>query len=254
MIEVFRGTTRLEAWAAATRFLLAQPGRSALNVILDIAKPSAGASRDREIAKELDRQYRKVEQLPMHAVADTIFPAWEYQRHGLKGVLQLYPEEYDLMKTGHPGWGTYAERMIRRRRVDGTVMSPLRNLIEKMRRELKGESGSTFRARYEINLVDVEYDLPLYDTVRDDARRRGMPCLSHLSFKLIDKHVHLCALYRNHDYRYKVPGNLLGLARLQACIAKEAGASVGSLAVVSTLGFIDPQGGISGFRDFVKGL
>jgi hypothetical protein len=254
MIEVFRARTRLGAWAAATKFLLAQPRRSALNVILDIAKPTATSSQDRELAKELDRQHRAAEQPPMHSVADTIFPGWEYQRHGLKGVLELYPEEYDLMKPGHPGWGTYAERMIRRRRVDGTIMSPLGSLIEKMRREVKGESGSTFRARYEINLIDAEYDLPLYDTVRDDARRRGIPCLSHLSFKLIDKNVHLCALYRNHDYRYKVPGNLLGLARLQACIAKEAGASVGSLAVVSTLGYIESRRGMSEFRDFVKDL
>lgn len=254
MIEVFRATTRLSAWAGATKFLLAQPRRSALNVILDIAKPSAPSPTDREIAKELDRQYGLAEQPPMHSVAETIFPAWEYQHHGLKGVLQLYPEEYDLMKPSHPGWGTYAERMIRRRRVDGTLMSPLRNLIEKMRQEVKRESGSTFRARYEMNLVDAEYDLPLYDTARDDARRRGIPCLSHLSFKLVDKHLHLCALYRNHDYRYKAPGNLLGLARLQACIAKEARTSVGSLVVVSTLGYIEPLRRISEFRDFVNGL
>ncbi len=61
----------------------------------------------------------------------------------------------------------------------------------------------------------------------------------HLSFKLIDGAVHLTALYRLHDYRYKVPGNLLGLARLQAFVAAEAGAKIGSLCVHSTLAYVE---------------
>jgi hypothetical protein len=64
----------------------------------------------------------------------------------------------------------------------------------------------------------------------------------------MDGHVFLTALYRSHDYRYKVPGNLLGLARLQAFVAREVDAKIGSLVVHSTLAFLDPGGGKGSLR------
>ena len=38
---------------------------------------------------------------------------------------------------------------------------------------------------------------------------------------------------------YKVPGNLLGLARLQACVANETGLGIGGLVVHSTYAFLN---------------
>ena len=55
---------------------------------------------------------------------------------------------------------------------------------------------------------------------QNGTRRMGGPCLSHLSFKLFDGAVHLTTLYRSHDYGYKVPGNLLGLASVLAELKK----------------------------------
>ena len=71
----------------------------------------------------------------------------------------------------------------------------------------------------------------------------GGPCLSHLSFKLFQKAVHLTALYRSHDYSYKVQGNLLGLARLQCCVAREVGRSIGSLTVHSSYAYLSKSKG-----------
>jgi hypothetical protein len=90
-----------------------------------------------------------------------------------------------------------------------------------------------------MGVAEGEYDLPLYNTVDDEGRRRGGPCLSHLSFKLFSGRVHLTAIYRSHDYRYKVLGNLLGLARLQACVSDQVGLPMGSLVVHSTYGFVE---------------
>jgi hypothetical protein len=59
--------------------------------------------------------------------------------------------------------------------------------------------------------------------------------LSFLSFKLHpDQGLLLTAMYRNHHYIGRCLGNLIGLGRLQAFVAKEAGLSVGSLTCVST--------------------
>ena len=49
----------------------------------------------------------------------------------------------------------------------------------------------------------------------------------------------MTALYRSHDYRYKVPGNLLGLARLQGCVARETGQAMGTLVVHSSYAFLN---------------
>lgn len=104
------------------------------------------------------------------------------------------------------------------------------------------QSESTKRgpknACYELGVAEGEYDVPLHSTAKDGARRMGGPCLSHLSFKLFEDAVHLTALYRSHDYRYKVPGNLLGLARLQACVAREIGRETGSLVVHSSYAYL----------------
>ena len=91
---------------------------------------------------------------------------------------------------------------------------------------------------YELGVAEGEYDLPLHSTAEDGSRRMGGPCLSHLSFKLFEGAVHLTALYRSHDYRYKVPGNLLGLARLQSCVAHEVGRDIGPLVVHSSYAYL----------------
>src|SRR5438128_4634474 len=104
------------------------------------------------------------------------------------------------MKRGEPrGWGTYAIRLVRRRSGDGSVVNPLDVMINKMRDEMQPGPGGTKKGCYEIGVAEGEYDLPLYSTVADQNRRLGLPCLSHLSFKLWKGSLHLTAMYRSHD-------------------------------------------------------
>ena len=64
--------------------------------------------------------------------------------------------------------------------------------------------------------------------------------------------VHLTALYRSHDYGYKVPGNLLGLARLQSCVASETGQHIGGLVVHSSYALL--SGSRTGLRTLLSDL
>jgi hypothetical protein len=241
MTRLFSAPTRLEAWLGATEHLL--QADTDLNVILDIAGPGSDGAIADSARERIDEFFATAGEMPLHTVAETIFPGWQYSRRGLRGLFESYETEYTKLKKGDPGrWGTYAYRMIRRNGAEGKIVNPLKTLIEKMQGELKNGAGAK-KACYELGIAEGEYDLPLYNTVRDQNRRRGLPCLSHLSFKVYDKALHLTAIYRSHDYAYKVLGNLLGLARLQACVAGEVGLPIGTLVVHSTYAWYESSKG-----------
>lgn len=228
MVVLIEAETRMQAWSSATEHLL--ESGDTYNIVLEVASPAAQPLQDRELARRLDETYCARGKLGIHSIAETIFPAWEYKHRGLAGVFEKYPQEFTTFdEHGDVGWGTYAYRLIHDLGSDGQPFNPLEVLISKMRRMRRGEVDN-FRAVFELSL---------YRAASDRNQFRNLPCLSHLSFKLDEDTVHLAALYRMHDYHYKVPGNLLGLSRLQACVATEAGARVGKLVVHSTLAFID---------------
>ena len=232
MVKLIRTAAWLDAWLEAAEFLLTNGPM--LNLVLEIGEP-ANRGYPKVAQQRLDDFFSREGQLPTHTVAETIFPGFEYRKRGLTGVFDVYPDEiFPLIKQQ---WGTYAYRLVRRKTADGEDMNPLRQMIDKMKTELT--TKGTMRSRYELGVAEGEYDLPLYNTAKDGTYRRGGPCLSHLSFKLFDGAVHLTALYRSHDYRYKVQGNLLGLARLQDCVARETGQDLGTLVVHSTYAFLN---------------
>lgn len=232
MAKLISKNTRLEAWIEATEYLL--DVGSDLNLILDIKSPGSDGPAAAEAYKRIDQLVVGEGKYPLHTVAETIFPGWEYSKRGLKGVFKNYPLSYEIVK--QMGWGTYAHRLLWRQQADGTIMRPLEQLIKKMRNE-RGNPGPK-KACFELGMAEGSYDVPLYNTVDDGSLRMGLPCLSHLSFKLENKAVHLTAMYRSHDYRYKVPGNMLGLARLQACVAREVGVEIGSMVIHSTYAWV----------------
>ena len=235
MVKLIESATRIEAWMEATKFLL--DSRSTINLSLAIESPGTNGPY-RTADQCLDRFFVKEQQLPLHSVAETIFPGYEYQRRGSQGVFKHYPEEVYPAISKHPqiSWGTYAYRLLRRQGGEGKMVNPLKQMIEKMHVELRTVGPK--RSCYEMGIAEGEYDLPIYSAARDATRHMGGPCLSHLSFKLFTGAIHLTAMYRSHDYAYKVPGNLLGLARLQSFVARETGQALGSLVVHSTYAFL----------------
>lgn len=251
MTKLIETQTRLEAWVAGTRHLM--ENGPTLNMILSIAAPRSDGPLGKVARDSLNELYAELDQYPVHTVAETIFPGWAYQRKGLEAMFESYLAEYDAIKErGDGDWGRYAERLMRRKDAEGKVYNPLERLIGKMRRqtELRGPQSSC----YEIGIAEGEFELPLYKAETDSKRTRGGPCLSHLSFKLFQQKVHLTATYRSHDYRFKVPGNLLGLARLQDCVAQEVGVDVGELVVHSTYAYLESGKGKDKLRAVVLGL
>ena len=247
MLKTFRAETRVDAWQDAATFLLEQPKCRYLNLILSIESPTESGEREIKVTALLKELYAEEDEYPMHTVAETIFPGDLYKKFGLTGMYERYNEQYSHLKIG---WGTYAHRLINRKLADGTPFNPLDNMINKMKGE-KGNPGPK-KACYEIGMGEEAYGLHLYSDSEDCKRRRGAACLSHLSFKLYEGKVHLTALYRSHDYLWKVPGNLLGLARLQACVAHEVRVEVGSMVIHSTYAFLTSGNGKRKLTEFLE--
>lgn len=254
MTETHQAETRLRAWLKATDSLIQEDDQQ--NVILHIDSPDTEDDLTSKAFRELNQLYDQAGMEPIHTVSEWIFPGWLYTRGGIEEVFEAYPEQLEAMlDTPGYNWGTYFGRMIEREDPEtGDTFNPLKNLIDKMQKANRpGEL--TYHACYELDVHGNVSDIPLYRPESDRNMRMNLPCLTHLSFKLFNGNVHLTALYRSHDYRFKVPGNLLGLARLQSCVAQEVDASVGNLVVHSSRAFIDRNNpGIREFRDLVNDL
>src|SRR5437762_11900426 len=100
--------------------------------------------RDKQIEEAVDSFLRKKEESPLSTVAETIFPAGEYRRHGPKGVYETYPNEiYPVIKRlPELNWGTYAHRLVRRSGPGGDI-NPLAVCVEKIRDQLDGSAVKT---------------------------------------------------------------------------------------------------------------
>lgn len=231
--------TRAEVWLEAARALLDADTRS-YNLILEAEEPEIATPASRAIELLVDNFLRHHNCQPLHTVAETIFPASEYRLGGLRAVF-AYPETiYPAIKSENP-WGTYALRM-NAPRIDknGNKYNPLEALIGKLRHQLSLQSPK--RAAYELSLIDEALDLPLYDSDADHTQAIGGQCLSHVSFKLGPNHeLYLTALYRYQWFVQKALGNLLGLARLQGCIARELNVPVGPLVCHATLAILEDK-------------
>jgi thymidylate synthase len=136
------------------------------------------------------------------------------------------------MKRMTRDWGRYFDRLTNWTKVRNgqiTTINPLQELVTFMQAQIR--RGRTYRNVYEM---------AIYDPARDAGKISNRQCLSFLSFKLIPEHrLLLTAVYRNHTYIARGLGNFIGLGRLQAFVAQQSGATLGSLTCVSTHAEID---------------
>ena len=227
--------TLAQAWLEASLHLLAIPRWTDTTTVLHIARPTMVRPEDQAVADILDEFLVTHSRYSHHTVAETIFPGYEYITHGVKGVYSTYPEDIFPRIKHHSDmrhWGTYAYRLLRRRDDKGNEYNPLEYCIEKMKDRARK------RAAYELGL-GFGFDLATYDDDDDRGDRMGGPCLSHLSFKVIDNTVHLAAIYRSHYYVHRAYGNLLGLARLQSFVADQIELPLGPLVCHSTMAVLE---------------
>ena len=230
-----------EAWLEAAE-ALCRNGARAYNLVYSVRRPSELTPGGRRMISAFDAFARTTALHSTATVANTIFPLDTYLSQGASRFYDFYLQA--VFPKVRKQWGTYFERMIRRWNDDGSVMTmggaplnPLARLIEKARRRVM--SGGT-TTHYELPLHDDALEIATYDARQDGAYQLGGPCMSHLSFKVDDRGaLRLTAFYRSHWYVGRALGNLIGLARLQAFVAAQAGASVGPLTIVASEAVLD---------------
>lgn len=237
LIHPIEAATPTQTWLEAATYLAQQKDRMLFNLILGVHEPASLTAQDFHVHDVVNDFLEAHDKQPLVTTAGTIFPGGLYLQGGAKAVYSEFPTLYKKFKVG---WGTYAGRMLSPTIAshDG-VCSPLEVIIEK----LKAQSAhGHMRAAYEMKLFDhtESGDLSTYEPTTDCNLTIGQPCLTHLSFKLLqDGSVSLTALYRTHFYVEKTLGNLLGLGQLLSFVAEEAGLTIGPLVCHSTMAQLD---------------
>ncbi|MDR7024168.1 hypothetical protein [Pseudomonas peli] len=265
MANVFKRSSVVQAWLAGARYLAEQKSLDATNIILEIETPQKASLADRDVISTVTAALKsKNAKRSVMTAAGTIFPNTTYKHYGRPGWYEIYKS---LIKRGKPksDWGTYALRMIQRTDATGTIYNPLDKIIEKLKSR-KAPNQKAFKAAYELGVSDPSvdicafdngfgFDLPTYNPDTDRGDYMGLPCLSHVTFKLMDGKVDLTAIYRAHYYAERALGNLIGLAQLQNYVAIEAGYEPGVLTCISTYAKLDEGlGGITGARRLLNKL
>lgn len=249
MAAIFDSCERIvPTWLGAARHLQAAGGIGR-NLVLEIPRPGMMHRSDLTILRRVDSQIvAQGKGLSIDTVAGTIFPQGLYDRRHRPDFYQEYWRLLDRAKK-QGTWGQYFERMTRRKAPDGTLVNPLEDVICKLNRAVTS-GNSVYQSTYELSPSDPTQDvdpmeddgaeLATYDPVRDRKRPYGGPCLSHLSFKITDRHVlDMAAIYRSHHYCERALGNLIGLARLQKYVANQATLDQGTLTCISTHAELD---------------
>jgi hypothetical protein len=247
-----------QAWLAAAKHLKSQKGRACYNLIYAITSPGDKTPEDEALYKRYDIFSEQCGMGSTTTVANTIFPLDTYLTYGGSNFYEEYTSRiYPQVKTA---WGTYFDRMIRRRdrtgkpfqNSQGTPLNPLDLLVNKLRKRAK--SGLGTKSHYELALADEGFELTTYLPEKDPGHQRGGPCLSHISFKIDDLGaLRLTAFYRSHFYVERALGNLLGLARLQAFAAQEAQMPIGPLTCIASYAYLEtnvegaPPGAVTQF-------
>lgn len=221
----------VSAWREAVRLVDAESGHQAHNVIIDVADPAARSTLADPVVAEVDAFLAAHDKKPIETVANTIFPAALYHRHGAPLFFDRFRDNVLPKVRRSEGWsGYYFERMMQLPQIEGAPINQLWGIVERLR-------NPSVRA---LN----KFELSIFDPARDvNDSPYGGQCLSFASLKLIGKgdqrRIGMTAFYRNHFYMEKLLGNLIGLGRLLEFVAKEGGVGLGPLTIVSTHAEID---------------
>jgi hypothetical protein len=223
-------STLSEGWLGAAALLRRAPGKKAVHLLVRIADPRVEIDEIRSAAAALIEAEGK--KAPIETVRTTIFPARWAERHGTPEDLSVhYRENYAELRgfTQNPH-GTYFGRVVAYPRDDDEtdLADQLNETVQKLIEEQV--NGTNKSSRFEINI---------YNERHDGQRPRGFPCLAHLSVHMHEGALHMQAIYRNEFIVERGYGNFLGVAELQAFIAKSAGLDVGELLVTIGHGEFD---------------
>ena len=247
------------AWVAALDRLLASGG-DAVNFTVAIADATAEHQAVRQILDRFMRDRRRRHHHPVElvsTVANTLFPSAWYlpERLGPGAAEHLYELERiarQVSRRRNPR-GTYFERMVAWPGPGKEEFNQLDQVVRRLRSAR--ERGHQRGHEYEVGLAMPADEIAVPVLVAGkDRNTRGFPCLSHLSFSLLDGVVNLLAVYRSHDFISRGYGNYLGLGRVLQFVAEESGLPAGELTCVSASATAEINRGASFGRDRVEAL
>lgn len=160
------------AWREAVRAVDAASGHQAYNVIIDVADPVANATIVHPGIAAVDA-FLTPRAKPIDTVANTIFPASLYLRHGAPAFFDVFATRVlPKVKRGERWSGYYFERMTDYPVAGGNPPNQLWDIVTRM----KDDSVKALN----------KFELSLFDPVRDvDNSPYGGQCLSFLSFKIV---------------------------------------------------------------------
>jgi thymidylate synthase len=227
------------AWLEALEYLNTCTKGKAINLSVVFNTSNLEDNRIRTVIDEvlIDHNDQNV-----NTIANTIFPQALYlpDKFGDKARSHLYEmsgKGYTYAKRMPANvYGRYIQRLIAYPGKDRTI-NQLEGTVLRLRREV--ESRNPFSSIYELGIADPADDMEIGADMRInrpdyDTRTRGFPCLSHISLTLVDKQIHMTALYRNQQFFRKAYGNYVGLSRLLAFFCRETGCEAGEIMCVAT--------------------
>jgi thymidylate synthase len=235
------------AWLHAVKQLYGTPGEKAVHLMLRIADPTQDDLAVQSAAQGLiddwnDRHKPKDHKYDVLSTRNTMFPAsWAARCTEPEDLAKYYRARYWRLRKhdSNNKYGTYFGRLVAypRDTKHGGGADQLTTLVAKLRQELKIRGPKS--SRYEVNIFSERYD----------TNAMSFPCLAHLSFHLHERRLHQQAVYRNEYLVGRAYGNYLGLAQLQAYIAKACGVEVGEFLV--TIGHVELDGRRGAIKDML---
>jgi len=241
-----------EAWLQAYRSLMGAPGRSLVNLAVNIRDPlvedtGVRAALERDLA-QLRAAKTGTTWHSVHTVANTIFPISLYHPQLPDAASRFFDLSLAGSQARHgknKGWGTYIGRLVAYQGPDGKHINQLDRMLRLLRESRHWadlyEAPLTYAG--ETLTADEAVGADMHIIGPGDRRRRGGPCLAHLSLTSARGKLHLTAQYRRHSYVARAYGNFVGLARLLNFLACESGHDVGTVFVIGTHAEIEPVPG-----------
>lgn len=240
-MDVTLTRTPVRAWVETAKELIEADDFHLGGVNVHIQHPQIMSDREIAVIRRVDEFLRAHGQYPVATVANTIFPQSLDCGDGAEALAVRYMEVFN--RAMRSGWGRYFERFVAwPDPKGGTPINQLAIVIDMLS---EARTGTFHTEKYEL-------------VVSDPARRmrnvRNRPCLSLIELKpeKATNQLHIYATYRNHYYVQKTLGNILGLADLQAFIAREAGFEVGTLTLNSTSATLETNSGKDGVGKWGK--
>jgi hypothetical protein len=237
---VAHGSNVSTAWLAAVTRMLERPERQAFHTVVTVDAPTA---EQQDIRDAADAIMINAGLPAIETVANTIFPkgiANSSRTH--TELVERYVRMMPVLRKFEPNkYGTYFGRLIQYPGKDGPV-DQVGAVIRRI--DIERATPGPKKARYEASLDDPDalmaVTAPVYVPGRDN-KAMAFPCLSHCSFQMDNRagRLHLMATYRSQYLLQRGYGNYLGLGRLLAYVAGQAGLQVGQLTIVAGIARVE---------------